>query len=192
MKTDGLAKLFGSTARVRLLRLFLFSPRSLFSVQDAAERTRSGLTEVSREIKSLLTAKVIRRAGGKKIRFSLDPRFPYLEALQNLLLTMPLQENTMHERFTRVGGVKLIVLAGSLAGDAEGRLDLLVVGERMKDRVLRSIVRALEADIGKELRYASMTSQDFRYRLDVSDRLVRDIFDYPHRVALNKLDITLK
>lgn len=192
MKTDTLARLFGSVTRVRLLRLFLFNPRSSITAADAAARTRSKAAEVRREINELLKAKVLRRSGGVKVRFSLDPRYPYLSALQNLLLTMPLQENTLHERFARAGTVRLIVLAGALAGDSEGRLDLLIVGDRLKERALQAIVRALEADMGKELRYASMNTQDFRYRLNVSDRLVRDVFDYPHRVAFNKLDITLK
>lgn len=192
MKTDTLARLFGSVARVRLLRLFLFNPRSSITAADAAARTRSKAAEVRREIGALLKASVIRRTGGAKPRFSLDPRYPYLAPLQNLLLTMPLQENTLHQRFDGAGAVRLIVLAGALAGDAEGRLDLLVVGDRLKERALQRIVRALEADLGKELRYASMNTRDFRYRQDVSDRLIRDIFDYPHRIALNKLDITLK
>lgn len=189
--TDQLGKLFGSAARVRLLRLFLFHPRQSFTAEDAVRRTRSLGKEVRRELKELLKAKVIRRTAGKR-RYALDPRYLYTAALQNLLLTVPLKEDTMHERFARAGTVKLIVLAGVLSGDTEGRIDLLIVGDRLKERTLRTVIRSLEADMGKELRYAAMDTRDFRYRLGVSDRLVRDVFDYPHRIAFNRLDMSLQ
>ena len=50
----------------------------------------------------------------------------------------------------------------------------------------------LEAEIGKEVRYAWMSTSDFFYRLNMSDRLLRDMFDYPHAIVLDRLDIGLK
>ena len=188
--TDKLGKLFGSVARVRLLRLFLFHPRPSFSMEDAIRRTRCVRKDVRKETRELLKAKVIRRASGRG-RFALDQRYPYLEALRELLLTVPLAQDALHKRFARGGAIKLIVLAGMLAGDTEGRLDLLHVGDRLRERTLSGIVRGLEADLGKELRYSAMDTRDFRYRQGVGDRLVRDVFDYPHRIAFNKLDVTL-
>ena len=193
MTTDKLGKLFGSVARVRLLRLFLFHPRQSFLLDDAVRRTRSLRREVRKEVNALLKAKVVRRASGRS-RFALDQRYPYLEALRDLLLTVPLAHDALHERFARSGAIKLIVLAGVLAGDGdtEGKLDLLVVGDRLRERTLQGVVRALEADLGKDLRYCAMDTRDFRYRQGVGDRLVRDVFDYPHRIAFNKLDVSLQ
>jgi hypothetical protein len=47
----------------------------------------------------------------------------------------------------------------------------------------------MEAEIGKELRYAYFSTDEFRYRLSMYDKLIRDILDYPHRVLLDKLGI---
>lgn len=189
MKTDTLGKLFGSVARVRLLRLFLFHPRHLFSAADVTARTHVASAEARRELKALAGAGVIRTMAGARPRFVLDQRYPYLEALRALLLTMPLRHGDLHERFARAGVIKLIVLSGMLAGDSDGRVDLLVVGDRLKERAMLRIVREFEADMGRELRYAAMDTRDFRYRQEVGDRLVRDVFDYPHRVAFNRLDV---
>lgn len=192
MTTDKLEKLFGSVARVRLLRLFLFHPRQSFTAADAVRRTHSTSKDVRRELGELLKGKAVRRISGKRMRYALDARCPYLEALSTLLLTVPLREGGIEERFARAGSIKLIVLTGMLAGDPEGRLDLLIVGDRLKERTLQGIVRGLEADMGRELRYSAMDTRDFRYRQGVSDRLVRDVFDYPHRIAFNKLDVSLQ
>ena len=45
----------------------------------------------------------------------------------------------------------------------------------------------IEAEVGKEIKYAILETDDFKYRLGVGDRLIRDIMDYPHDVALDKL-----
>ena len=50
-------------------------------------------------------------------------------------------------------------------------------------------MHALEAELGREIRYAFFTTPDFRYRLGVYDRLLRDVFDYPHRVLLDKIGL---
>ncbi len=61
----------------------------------------------------------------------------------------------------------------------------------MNERILRNRVRVLEAELGKEIRYAAMSTQDFFYRLNMSDKLLRDILDYPHSIAFDRLNIGL-
>jgi hypothetical protein len=43
--------------------------------------------------------------------------------------------------------------------------------------------------VGKELRYAFFSTDEFKYRMSMYDKLVRDILDYPHKVLLDKLGI---
>jgi hypothetical protein len=91
-----------------------------------------------------------------------------------------------------VGTLKFIAVAGIFVGEWDGRLDVLVVGDRIKERSLRERMKRFEAELGREMRFALLTSEDLLYRLTVSDRLVRDVFDYPHRVILDKLNTGLK
>ena len=51
------------------------------------------------------------------------------------------------------------------------------------------MIKNLEAEIGKELRYVYFSTEDFKYRLSMCDKLMRDILDYPHKKVLNKLGI---
>ena len=68
-------------------------------------------------------------------------------------------------------------------------MDVVVVGDRIDDRMIGIVVRSLEAELGRELRYAAFTTPDFRYRVGVYDRLLRDVFDYSHRVILDRIGI---
>ena len=48
-------------------------------------------------------------------------------------------------------------------------------------------IRALEAEIGMEIRFAAMSSEDLMYRVGMYDKLMRDFFDYSHEVLVDKI-----
>ena len=84
---------------------------------------------------------------------------------------------------------KLIIVAGVFIQEKESRADILIVGDNVKRTSLENTIKTLESEIGKELRYAYFTTDDFRYRLNMYDKLTRDILDYPHKTVLDKLGI---
>ena len=190
---DGLEKIFGSAARVKVLRLFLFNPRQSFTLADIAERSRVGEAEVRREITTLQHAQMVERSTrGKGVRFTLSPKFAYTAAMQNLLLNAPKRANDIVKRLRGVGTLRMIILSGIFMGEWDEGLDILLIGDKVKERQLRERIRSLEAEIGKEIRYALLSSENFYYRLNMNDKLVRDVIDYPHSIVLDRLNIGLK
>ena len=190
---DILSKLFGSASRVKLLRLFLFNPQTTFAASEAAERSRVPIKEANAEITLLKNLGLIRRANrGKTARWGINPEFAYLLALQNLLLNAPARAGEIYERLRRAGALKLVVVAGVFVGEWEGSVDLLIVGDRVKDRVLQRSIRLLESEIGKDIRYTLLTTDEFFYRLNMNDHLVRDVLDYTHNIVFDRLDIGLE
>ncbi len=191
---DILAKLFGSPHRAKLLRLFLFNQTNSFSVAEVSRRTRVPTTAVRRELElfsAIKLLKVRKRSSGYK-SYILNTKFEYLEAIHALLLNLPLRSRMIVDRIKNIGAVKLIVLSGVFIDQNTGRVDLMVVGDNIAERKLKEAVRFVEAEIGKELRYVSMPTDEFKYRLNIYDKLVRDVIDYPHTVALDKLNLVLK
>ena len=130
-----------------------------------------------------------REANGRKRRapgYGLHPDFGHAGAFRDLFLSVSVDRRAMARRLARHGKVQLVVAAGLFQNDQDGRLDLLVVGDDLKDRGLRGTIADVEADLGRQLRYAIFPTADFRYRLGMCDRLVRDIFDYPHEVLIDR------
>lgn len=192
---DPLEKLVGSSARVKLLRLFLFNPKLFFTVPEAASRARVTERTVRKEVKVFHQIKLVRKASTRKrsgSRYGLNADFRYLASLQGLLLNAPSRGETIYEYVRKAGSIKLIILSGMFVGEFEGVLDLLIVGDRIKEKKLTSLIHRFESELGKELKYASLSTDDFYYRLNMSDKLVRDVLDYPHRVVLDKLGTRLK
>jgi hypothetical protein len=194
MENDPLSKLFSSTARVKLLRLFLFNPRSTYTVPDAANHARVPERTVRKELNIFAAAGLIKRARLRSpgARFGLNPEFRYLAAMQDLLINAQARGADIAVRLKGAGQLKLVILAGIFVGEWDGRLDLFIVGDRIKDKKLRAAVRRLEAELGKEIRYSVLTTEQFHYRLGLSDHLVRDVLDYPHKVVLDRLNIGIK
>ena len=62
---------------------------------------------------------------------------------------------------------------------------MLIVGDRLKKNILAQIIKGLEAEIGKELDYVVLDTEEFKYRLDMYDKLVCDILDLPHMKLLD-------
>lgn len=191
--SDVLQKLFGSASRVKLLRLFLFNPKQSFTISDLSERTQTPDKNLKAELPGLVEIGVLKRnKRGKIVRFHVNEEFPYLTSLQNLLLNVSGRGEEVRDRLRGTGTIKLIIVGGIFVSEWEADTDLLVVGDRIKDRAFKTHIRKLEAEIGKEIRYALLSTQDFFYRLNMSDKLMRDVFDLPHRILLDRLDIGLK
>jgi hypothetical protein len=192
--TDRLEKLFGTSARVKLLRLFLFNPRQSFLLQDIATRSRVDEKEVKKELALFLSIGLIeaKRRESSKIRYGLHGQFEYTAALQNLLLNAPRRSGDIVKRLRDVGTLRVVILSGIFVGEWEERLDILIVADKVQARKLRDRIKGLEAEIGKEIRYTLLGSQDFYYRFNMNDKLVRDVLDYTHLVVLDRLNLGLK
>lgn len=213
-----LGKLFGSDSRVKILRLFLFNPHTSFSSAEVAERSMSDLYSAKHELKLLRKINFVKQvAGEKKPRparkgknkntsaarhayrqagdgWALNERFAHRTPLERLLLdTVFLNDADLYQKFAGVGKLKLVIVAGVFAHDAEeSRLDVLIAGDQVKRHAVDVAVKGLEALIGKELAYAVFETRDLMYRLGMYDRLVRDVMERPHKTLVDKLNFEHK
>lgn len=191
---ETLSKIFGSETKVKIMRLFLFNSDKVFGVSEIVDRVKSNHSKVRRELSTLEKIDFVKRRVSQKSRggygFAMNTQFPYLIPLQNFLVnTEPLQPTEITKKITKIGSIKLLVVAGVFIQDPESRVDMLIVGDNIKRSNLENTMKTLESEIGKELKYAYFTTEDFKYRLSMFDKLTRDILDYPHKKVLNKLGV---
>ncbi|OHA59323.1 MAG: hypothetical protein A2589_03405 [Candidatus Vogelbacteria bacterium RIFOXYD1_FULL_46_19] len=192
-----LEKLFGSKHRVKLMRLFIFNPEKFFERKDIAKRSKVPAAPLRRELNLLISIDFIKSRKvsvqkGKRrssvMVWELNQTFPLLQILRQLLNADFLRRKTnITKRFKNCGRVKLLVVSGIFIDDDERRLDLLIVGENLKRPIIEKTIKTIEADVGRELTYAVLETEDFLYRAGTSDRFIRDIFDYPHEKVVDKL-----
>ena len=186
-----LAKLFGSLARLKILRLFIFNRETTFSASQIAERTKLSKETVRYELMQLLTSGIIRKKGtNTKAHYQTNQHFEHLDALITFIRdTTSMRPQGIVGLLRRAGVLRLVVLSGFFTNVSESQVDLLIVGDRLDERMLAGVARSLEAELGREVRYASFSTEVFRYRFGVYDRLLRDVFDYPHRLLVDKIGL---
>ena len=186
---ETLTALFGSAVKIKILRVFLFNTGITFSTKDLVIRTACKAPAVSRELHILIKADIVRkRHSTKGVTYVLNEKFPYLDPLKNLLTVASIQaDESLTKRFGGAGRIKLVVAAGVFIQNWDSRVDLLIVGDDPNIAKIESIIKNIEAEIGKEISYSAFETQDFQYRIGIHDRLVRDILDYPHVTLLDRL-----
>ena len=183
-----LGKILGSTARVKIMRLFLLNRSKVFKSKDVWKRSRVSPDVVRRELKLLVSINFVKKRG---VDWHFDPAFKYTRELEELLInTETLDNETILNHFKNVGRVKLVVVSGIFIKNKDSRVDLLLVGDKMKKGRVEEKVRKLEAEIGSELVYALFETKEFIYRLNMYDKLVRDILDFPHEVLLQTKELS--
>ena len=188
---DALIPLFGSLARVKILRLFVFNRTGAFTLAEIAHRTKLSQEAARSELAHLYRGGIIRRSGkdiGVLYRF--NPRYPHLEALSAFVRsTTVIAPSDLLRYLKRAGALRLVVLSGVFTGATESSADILIVGDRINERALAAATGRIEAELGREVRYAAFSTEDFSYRLGIYDRLIRDIFDYPHQALLDRIGL---
>jgi hypothetical protein len=205
-----LDKLFGSGAKVKIMRMYLFNPNSTFDVGEISSmihlspsvvRKELGVLEKINFVRKRSYIKQLKRKRGKKTAilkkraqgWGLDLKFPYIPLLQNFLInTNMIRHKDILRKLNVCGKLKLVIIAGVFIHDEDSRVDMLIVGDQLKRKQIENVVTAIEAELGKEIKYASFETQDFAYRLAMRDMLIRDILDYPHEKVIDKIGVAVK
>lgn len=193
---DILGKLLGGVGRVKIMRLFLLNPDQGFETSDTAERSRLSSSIARRTMSSLVAMNFVKkksfikeitdgRSGKVKKKrvqgYVLNTDFPYLQELRGLLIEGDfMKHDDIAKRFRPAGKIQLLVVSGIFMKKSASRLDVLVVGDNIRKSYIQKTIAVLESELGTELSYALFDTNDFKYRVSMYDKLLRDVFDYPH------------
>ncbi|MFA5841287.1 MAG: hypothetical protein WC847_03400 [Candidatus Paceibacterota bacterium] len=186
-----LGKILGNQARVKIMRLFLLNRGKGFAAKDVVKRSRVNPLIVRKEIKLLSSVGFIKKRSAVSQEWYFNAQFKYGGEFEDLLLSSDtLSKQTILNNFKKVGRVKLIVISGVFIKNHDSRVDLLIVGDKLKKSKIEEGIKKIEAELGAELVYAMFETKEFLYRLNMYDKLVRDILDYPHEIVLQAKELS--
>lgn len=186
-----LGKLLGSTARVKMMRLFLLNKNNNFNAKEVGERSRVDSSVVRRELKLLASVSFIKKRSSVSAEWYYNDSFKYGAEFEKLLISgESLNGGSILGTFKKVGKIKLLIVSGVFIKDGDSRVDLLIVGDGLKRGKIEEGIRKIESEMGAELVYAVFETKEFLYRLSMYDKLVRDILDFPHEVLLQSKELS--
>ncbi len=183
-----LESLFGSRTRVKLLRLFMSHPEQRWFVRELTRTVQEQINSVRRELQHLEQLGLIRATvEQRKKYYQVNTQFTLYPELKALLIKSRVTlEKDVIERVCRAAKVQLVTLHGYFMDDTTSIIDLFIVGD-ISQKQLQQLLDDFKQQFGRELRYTHMSTQEYRYRRDVTDKFLFTILHSPHIVLFDQL-----
>ena len=181
--------LFGSKARARLIRFFLLNPGAEFGTAEVADKTLILKEETIRELARLAKMKfVIERSRKGRRHFIVNEEFPFYTELKSLVSKLNVHaQSQVFRKLKIVGEVKLILISGLFLNYPKSKVDMILVVNNINRTKLKHAIAHLEAEVGKEIRFVLMNSEELHYRLNMLDRFFIEFLEGPYEEVTNKV-----
>ena len=129
-----------------------------------------------------------KRAGVKRRYYMTNRSFPLLSEMTQLVVkSQLLLDRQLDREIMKLGEVRYLTLLGFFMGKQKAPVDLFVVGEIPKER-LQTLITELEKDLGSEINFSLMPTEEFRYRKEMADRFLVSILEAPKNVIIDRLN----
>ncbi len=203
-------QLFGSKTRVKLLQLFYANPNRSFYVREITRKIDEQINSVRRELSNLLSIGIIKSdANNNRLYYEVDQAYEFYRPLAVVFgglkdeapakskktvkkgeaeLAEPVakasDEHPLVKALREVGNVEVAVLTGQFTRDESAGVDVLIVGDVNATKV-DHFMDELEKSENKELRFTTLTRDNFEYRMQVNDRFINNIIDAKKQVIID-------
>lgn len=182
-----LEQLFGSRTRVKLLRLFLANPESHYYVREITRKIEERINSVRRELKNLEElGLIVFLDKNQKKYYQANDNFILFQELKSLILkAQVILEEQLVSDIKSLGNIQYMVLTGFFVGLKDVSTDILIVG-KINRKKLNRLMKKFERFFNHEINYTMMTSKEFKYRRDLTDRFLYDILENKKIVMIDK------
>ena len=196
--TQILENFLGGQNKVRLWKVFLLNPSKDFMLKDLLRLTKIKHDTLILELRELMKLGIVKASRKEKtIIYRTNKNFPLLPEITEMILSVvPRSAEKMMEKLNRLNRLKVVILSGfftaqfgkekSISNLFNSNIDLLLVFEKIPDNV-DVIISEIEYSMGKEISYSALDQNDFKYRHSIGDKLIRDVLDFDHVIAMDKL-----
>lgn len=176
-------QLFGSKTRVKLLNLFFKNPNRSYYVREITRKIDEQINSVRRELANMLSIGIVTSENrNNRLYYEVNQKYEHYDALKALFAEGKIKvskeasattkaEGDMVQTIKGLGAVDVLIYMGSFTQDTMTGIDVLVVGDVNKTQV-HNFIADLEDEEGREIKYAVMPTDEFKYRRDVNDRFI--------------------
>ncbi|PIT89819.1 hypothetical protein COU23_01890 [Candidatus Kuenenbacteria bacterium CG10_big_fil_rev_8_21_14_0_10_36_11] len=192
-----LENIFGSRTRVKLLKLFLNHPEEKFFVRELSRAIEEKINSVRRELENLERVGLIKMVAeadsaptkkDKKKFYTVDTNFILYPEFKNLILkSRLLLEKSLVQEINNLGKIKFLMLTGFFVDNNKAKTDLLVVGNIDRQK-LKKLIAKMEKSFEQEIRFTVMSTQEFNYRNQITDKFLFEVLEGKKIVLVDNLN----
>lgn len=176
--------LFSSTARVKVLALFLLNAETSFYQRQISSLTSLPIHAIQREVDRLRTlGLLVSSARGNQVHFQVNRDFflfPELRAIFLKTTGLAALIGTALQK-TATAQITLAFVYGSYAANQEtvaSDIDLLVVGD-LSSRALHATLQEAEGVAHREINYVLFSPEEFRMKAQAKDGFLQNVLAGP-------------
>lgn len=182
-----LAKLFQNPLRIKLIKFFALQPETQFLPAQIATALGASRASVANEVKALHRLRIVRSARERTgTRYIWNTEYPGALTIQTFIIDATTPSDATVLKVFKPLSPFLVVVAGALADETRGSVDLLIVTKRTHDVRIAKAVKKLESVTAVPIRYAVLDVGEYLARREGFDRMLRDVFDFRHRVVIGR------
>ena len=174
--------LFSSSARVKILTLFLLNPESRFYQREIEGLTGLPIRAVQREVERLETLGLLQRTvEGNRVYYQVERGFFLFPELRSMILKTTGLGSLLRERLRDEDRIKVAFIYGSYAANQEttaSDIDLFVIGE-LSSKELHMAVREAEKVIHREINYTLFSPEEFSQKTQARNGFVLNVLGGP-------------
>jgi Fe2+ or Zn2+ uptake regulation protein len=199
-------QLFGSKTRVKLLRLFFENSERAFYVREITRRLEEQINSIRRELSNLLSVGVIKsETKDNKIYYTVNNEYLFYGPFKEIFGTNEEESSALKansettaakssvldnssdivQMWSKAGNIDAIVYTGNFTMEPKIDIDVLVIGD-VNIRQVENILKALEKSEDFEIRYMTMSKDEYIYRTQIKDRLWSRLVNSKTKIVVNK------
>lgn len=207
-----LEKLFGSKARVKVLKIFLLNPDKKFYLRQLSRDLKLQVNSIRRELLSLEEFGLLissnnstnleplsNKTSTTKKKSLPDPSLnekKYYWVNKNFVLFSEIKSliskaqilagESFIINLKTVCDPQFVLLSGIFVNNDNSSTDILVVADVEKEKLIK-IINELELELGHEVNFTVMDKKEFKYRQEVADVFLHTILNSKKIILLDKI-----
>jgi len=184
---DTLSCLFGEI-KAKLLRIFFLREGLPVPQKFIFKKIPVSSRKIKKEINDLLQAGLLKKERRKKdIFFSLNHKSPFFPEIKAIVFkTGPLFLKEILKVVKNQRQIKLLLISGIFLEEKRSPIDLLLVGNSPQKKI-EALIKKIEKNIGREIRWSYFDVEEYKYRKEMGDHFLKEIFELPNKILFDKI-----
>ena len=198
MKEDVLVNILNDESRAKLMRFFSMNRESAHPSDEIMSILDIKKEDLTKQLRSLEKNTIItqrkltqREKKEKNTRmtkgYMLNKRYKFLQTLDRIIIqTLPKGKDSLCSKVMKVKGVKFILNTGVFTNARDASVDILIAGTDINEGTIKTLIKETEKEMGVEIRYIILSSNELTYRIQIRDKFIRELLDGDYEIYLDR------
>ncbi len=170
-----------------LLAFLLLAPARSYSSKELSKRLHISEKTLANVLREFTQDSIIKQFNRDRVKlYIINQKHKLLPEIKaSLIKNQKPYDDELFGAISKLGDIKGAFLSGAFTGQPQLPVDLLIVGKVALPK-LDTFLKQCKTMMGIDIHYSIMTPDEFDLRRNTFDRFIKDIFDYPHIVVVDK------